>query len=193
MKRKMGVIIIGLVIVIIIGIIVTMNILENKEKEESKYSAKLTKLINKKRTYNGDLVELVYSNSGDMCGNVYTVQLDVENKKIIKSEKTCHNDPLQIKEYSVTDKDIKIINDYIEEYNFPMWKNLKQTEYVLDASTREITFSFDIKNSEWLSKYTVYYLADMPSDGRSALEEFTSFYLGLMKEDFLIREYTNEE
>ena len=187
--KKVGVIVI---LLIIIGVVVAKEYFKEEEKEvESKYSTKLTKLINKKRTYSDDLIEIRYSNSGDMCGNVYVISLDIEEKIMKQESKECYYEPLKVIEYRVTDKDIKKLNDYIKEYNFPMWKDLEQTEYVLDAPTRSITFTYN--NKDGLKSYTIYYLADMPKDGRKALDEFTSYYTGLANDDNFIKEYIEEE
>ncbi len=171
-------IIISICAVIAIAIATTSYfLLQNKNNE----------IVDKQK----NLTEITYDASGDMNGNYYNVELVIKDKTLIVKEKDNYNDPLVVKEYSVTDKDIQKIKDYINKYDYPKYSKYKNDEtlFVYDAAQKDITFTYNNKRLEW---YKVSFEAKLNSDERKALNEFTKYFLSLVKEDNLIKEYIEE-
>ena len=166
------------------------------EGKTEKYSKKLRNLINLKKDYD-ELLSITYSNSGNMNGNVDKVELIVKEKIIKVERKEYHSDPLQVVEYSVSEKDINELIDQIKEYNFPMWKDLPEDSemFALDAPVRNMIFTYNNDKigghqTEW---YTIDYDSKIPQDGREALLSFEKTLKEAIKEENKVKEYTEEE
>ena len=147
------------------------------------YSKELLLLINQERRYD-KLLEISYSCSGDMNGNVDKITLDVDNKTITHEYKAIHSDPLKVRKNKVSEKNIKQLKKQIYKYNFPLWKDLEDSEFVaLDAPSCTLTFTYD--NSSLGGPKTEWYSVDLdkeiPKDGRGAINHFIDSLLKLSK------------
>ena len=119
-------------------------------------------------------VNVIYSSSGDMNGNIDRITLDIKNNLLIHEYKSIHSNPLKKEEYKVSENNVLDIEKYIEKYNFPMWKDLeRREEFALDAPTTGMLFIFDnrkISNNPY-EEYYIDYEYQIPQDGREALYE----------------------
>ena len=156
----------------------------------------IDKLIKKEKTYDR-LLELGYNSSGNMRGNFYEVRLNVENKILVLKEKEEYYLPLNVKEYKVNDKDIKVLLDDIDKYNLPEWKCLEYDldNVELDGPSRSIFFVYD--NSKINNHKKDWYSIDLNSKvsdkGHEVIRNFRDKILNLMKDENLIKEYVEEE
>ena len=162
----------------------------------TKYSDDLLRLTGLPKTYD-KLKEITYSCSGNSNGNVYRITINIEDKKIIEEKKEWHSDPLNVKEYSLRDKEINDLLKDIDEYNFPEWKN-EQKDYdmiALDAATPHLSFRYD--NSKIGGHENEFYGVDfdlkLAEDCNKALDNFASKIINLTKEVIILNEYTKEE
>lgn len=197
-KNMDKLIVIGVILVLIIIVVLAVLIKSKKSDDisddgnDTKYSKELLQLVMKDRTYD-KLSQIVYSNSGNSNGNVDRYILNVNEKKLTTEYKDYYTEPLHIKEYSVTDADIQLILDDIEEYNFPEWKSLPSNddEIALDASSVSISFVYDNSASRGhaVEYYTLNFQLDMPEDGREALRDFINIILELNREQYKLKEY----
>ena len=169
MKKKIKIGIIASAV--IIGFISYMTITKKSKENKEKYSIELIKLISKEKDYD-KLIKVIYSNSGDMNGNIDRITLDIKNNLLIHEYKSIHSNPLKKEEYKVSENNILDIEKYIEKYNFPMWKDLeRREEFALDAPTTGMLFIFDnrkISNNPY-EEYYIDYEYQIPQDGREAL------------------------
>lgn len=156
---------------VIIGFISYMTITKKSKDNKEGYSIELIKLISKEKNYD-KLIKVIYSNSGDMNGNVDRITLDIKNKLLIHEYKSIHSNPLEKEEYKVSENNVLDIEKYIEKYNFPMWKDLeRREEFALDAPTTGMLFVFDNRkiNNNSYEEYYIDYEYQIPQDGREAL------------------------
>ena len=198
-------IIIGLFIVlllILVTILIVILFIQNKKKEEimennnnSKYSEELLLLINKDRDYD-KLLEISFSKSGNMEGNVDESTLYIEKEILIHKEKAVHSDPLQVTEYKVNKKDILKLLKQIDEYNFPAWKDLEEYNEItaIDAPSKKMIFTYDNSKNGGpeLDWYVIDFDKKMPDDGYIALKNFKDDLLKLIKKENKIKEYEEE-
>ena len=193
--KKIIMIIIVLVL-LILGRIVTYIEIKDKKNNPNGYSRKLLNLINKEPTYD-KLLRVRYSNSGDMNGNIDTIELDIINKKVTTEYRAEMGDPIKVVEYSVEDKTIENIQEDINKYNFPMWKDLKLNyEMVaLDAPTETITFIYDSSklNRSTVDTYTINFDMEIPEDGGKYIQNFKEKIFKLKNKSNKIKEYNRED
>lgn len=151
-------------------------------KEERNYK----KLINKKREYD-ELTKIVYNNSGDMNGNINMHEFNVKTLEITKEYRTEMGEDIKVTKYKFNNDNIKIIKEYIEKYNFPMWNNLEfdESEFVLDDASTTMTFYYDNtkKGGKSFNTYTINYNYKIPKKGRENLNEFQKYLFSLETED----------
>ena len=199
---KIIIVVVVIVLVVIAGIAVAAKIIINNRGNimdggnMTKYSDELLDLVTRDKKYD-KLVSINYSNSGNSLGNVDHIKVDVINKKIIVEYKAEHSDPLLVKEYSYLETELQVLLDLIEEYNYPMWSDLKvnQDMIALDASHTVLSFEYDnsaIGGSK-MTWYNLYYEMEMPDDAYEALRELDNQIHALVKDRNLIRDYTKEE
>ena len=137
MEAMMGIkeyILIGASILLIIIIIALIIVLKRRPK--------LKKIIKDKKDF-GKLVEITYTNSGDVNGNTDFISLDVNKMKVTVEYRSNYSEPLKVKEYKVSNID-KILK-MIDEYNLPAWKVLpiNPSNIILDAAIKTIIFSYE--------------------------------------------------
>ena len=103
MKKKIKIGIIASAV--IIGFISYKTITKKSKDNKEGYSIELIKLISKEKNYD-KLIKVIYSNSGDMNGNVDRITLDIKNKLLIHEYKSIHSNPLEKEEYKVSENNI---------------------------------------------------------------------------------------
>lgn len=179
----------------IILIVVILSIYIYKKQNKGK-TMQINELIKKEKTYD-KLVELGYNSSGNMRGNFYEARIDVEKKILTLKEKNEYYQPLNVKEYSLSDKDIKDLLNDIDKYNLPEWKCLEYDldNVELDGPSRSIFFVYD--NSK-ISKhrkdwYTIDLNSKVSDKGHEVLRNFRDKIINLMQDDNLVNEYVEEE
>lgn len=144
-----------------------------------------------KRKY-GHLLTVTYSNSGDMNGNIDSITLDTNKKTIIKRYAVMHSDPIETKEYKITDEDIENVNEIIEKYKLQNLSKLPMGDlFAYDAPTKTLTFIYDnskIGGSSYES-YNINYYMKLSKKDINHLNELTNYLSKLLKEDKLIKSY----
>ena len=169
-------------IILVIIIIALIKILSKRPK--------LKKIIKEKKEL-GKLVEITYSNSGDVNGNTDFVSLDIVNMKMITEYRSSYSNPLKVKEYKVDNVD-KLL-DTIDKYNIPCWNKLPidTSNIMLDAPIKTLTFSYEKNNI--IEYYNIDFNMMIEPFGRDILNDFVKEFLLLKKKDNLIKEYTKKE
>lgn len=192
--KKIILILIILIIVMILSIFL-IRFINNKPNKNHNYSRGLRKLLNKKIKYD-KLLTVRYSDSGDMNGNVYEIELDIENKKLIKSESEGYPVDITVKEYKVSDKDIDSIAKLIRKYNLPAWTNLPfdYDNIVLDAAVENLYMAYDNREvgGSFYDSYSISYNTKIPTDGFACLAEVREMLKSFEKTKNLIKTYTKE-
>ena len=162
----------------------------------TKYSDELLELVLRDKEYD-KLLEICYSNSGNMNGNIDRIIIDPEKLLLTTEQKENIEDPLQVKEYKITEENLKTLLDQIEEYNFPMWNDLEMDESMiaLDAPTEGIRFLYNNSEKGGHEKefYNVGFADKMPDDAREALRDFRKSIKSFIIEENKIQEYVKEE
>ena len=144
----------------------------------------------------GELLEVSYSNSGDMLGNTDSIDVDLKEKVLKTSYADMHSDPLQIKEYKITNENVAKIKSIVERNNLPAFSFLEydDTRFAYDAPTQYISLDYD-NTSVGGSKFKTYginYYFDIPEGGYELLNELVVYLRSLEKEENLIKEYLEE-
>lgn len=174
-----------IIIVIILTYLVTAPLIKDKK---SKYSKDLRKLLNNKIEYE-KLLTVSYSNSGNMIGNIYEIDIDL-SEKIIKEQSSLENGmPITVVEYKITDENVNDIDAMVRKYNFLGWNDLPLDEenIVLDDSTVNLSFkAIDINNKYQFT--SISYDSKIPEDGYSLLKEYTDYIFSLLNDENKIKE-----
>lgn len=181
-----------IIIIIILLIVLGISFYCFQKMREEKMSKELKELVKKEKTYT-TLKEINYSSSGNSNGNVYEVTLDIDKEILKVEEKAIHSDPLQVKEYKVTEKEIKKLLEPIEEFNLPEWRNLEYDYSIvaLDGPGHAISFTYDnsATGGSKMDFYRINFETKIPEDGRKILYDYRDSLLNLIKEENLIKEY----
>ena len=184
--KKILIIIIPLILILIIFIIKKRNPKDNVYK----------KLLKKEKTYD-ELLKVVYNSSGDMNGNINRHEFDVKNKRITTEYRTEMGEDIKVIEYKLNEEDIKIIKEYIDKYNFPMWNELKVNENLIELDAAPVNISFFYDNSKLngnsFATYTISYDYDIPNIGRENLSEFKKYLFSLETNENKIKEYIEKD
>ena len=171
-KKEILIIIAGSLLLLLI-IFLIYNYLKHNQKHLSK------KLLKRKINYD-KLIEISYSNSGNMNGNIDYLVIDLVKKTFKTEYKVYHSDPLLIKEYEFP-KDIDNLVNKIKEYNLPAYKDLRiNTNLIaMDASIKTITLVYDNSNINGKKNdyYTIDFNMNIPSDARMRLNEIVDTIL----------------
>lgn len=188
MSKKI-ILIIGFILLLVVGYIVYRVF--NKDSKPTKNKTELERLIEKKIDKD-KLLSISYSNSGNMSGNIYTVDFNIDSMIITESKSDAHNEPITIKEYKVNENDKDKLIEYINKYNIPAWYDLPDLDYrIYDAPTRVFKFYYDNTNIDGnkLKSYNIYFDKKMNEETSKVLVEFRDYYLTLLKEENKIKEY----
>ena len=175
-------ILIGASVILVIIVITLIIVLRKKPR--------IKKIIKNKADL-GNLVEITYSNSGDMNGNTDFISLDIKKKKMTVEYRTVHSDPLKIKEYKIDNID-KLL-EMISEYNLPGWNiiPIDPSIIALDAPIKTITFSYEKDNK--IDYYNIDFNMMIEPYGRDILNDFLKELFLLKNKDNLLKEYTKRD
>ncbi len=198
-KMKIIIVIFSLILLLILGIYIIFLFLKKDIMDGGNMTyekTQLEELKNIPKNYD-KLISIVYSNSGDMNGNIHKITLDIEKQIIITEDKTIHSDPLEVKEYKIEKEEIEKIKRDINTYNFPMWKDLEKDNdmIALDAASEGITFEYNNEgiggnSKEW---YHIDFSTKMTKETRKVLVNFKNNFKKLINKDNFIKEYLKEE
>ena len=160
MKKKIGLIIVLLSLVVIAG---------------GCFNKKSTKNTNEKiekKDY-GELVEITYSDSGDMNGNIDALTIDVKQSTMKKEFSRGIDEPIEVTVYNIDRDEVDKLADIIINNDLPSLDDLPLDEEMmpLDASTPVLTFEYDTKNGrkEW---YSINFYTKIPEKKMEVLKEF---------------------
>ena len=166
MKRYIIIIIIA--ICVVLAVVIAAIIIKNKIKNSIldgpgmvNSRGELYKLMDKEVKH-GEYLKIKYSSSGDMNGNLDTIELDVKTGVLTTQYAAMHSDPIEVNEYKIKQEDIDRIIAIIEEYNLVAWSELPQddTMFALDGPTRMIEIDCaSLSGSRVPDFYTIYSLS----------------------------------
>ena len=172
MKRYIIIIIIAICVVlaVVIAAIIIKNIIKNSILDGPgmvNSRGELYKLMDKEVKH-GEYLKIKYSSSGDMNGNLDTIELDVKTGVLTTQYAAMHSDPIEVNEYKIKQEDIDRIIAIIEEYNLVAWSELPQddTMFALDGPTRMIEIDCaSLSGSRVPDFYTIYSHTKFPEGG----------------------------
>lgn len=151
-------------------------------------------VFNKSVKY-GKLLSVSYSNSGDMNGNTNIIRLDVEKLLVITQYAVWHHDPLEVKEYSITQNDVDILSSMIKEENILKLSKLPMGDlFAYDAPTTTLTFVYDNSNVGGSSydNYSINYYMKLSNKDYTKLKRITNYLNSLVRKDNMVRSYKED-
>lgn len=182
MKKELIVFLILLTIIVVVSLTLRYKFPDKKNK----YSKELDRLLNNK-VFHGEITNVRYSKSGDMNGNIDSIDIDLKRKILTKEYSIGIGEENTITTYKITNEDVTNIINIIEKYNFIGWKDLpfNEDEVVLDASVTSLYFVTTDENNKYLSN-SINYDTKIPKDGYPLLKEYTDYIFSLLKEENII-------
>ena len=202
--KKIGIItvIIIAIILIVVGLAllfkkyVRENILDGPGMVNETYGFKKIKNMNVEY---GTLMSVRYSSSGDMNGNIDSTDLkrQEDGSYIIETRfKQYYFEPMQCKEYSVSQESVNELESIIKEYNLIYWDKIDAEDlYILDGPQSSLDFVYD-ESVNGGSKYKSYGFSidkEFAEEESKIIKEFKDKLLSLINNENLIREYTESE
>ena len=182
MKKK-----IGLIIVLLVLVVLTGGCLNKKESKTNKETTE-------KKDY-GELVEITYSDSGDMNGNIDAITIDVVESTMKKEYSTGINEPIAVTVYNVKREEIEKLAETIIKYDLPSLSDLPLDEEMmpLDASTPILTFTYDKEGKygrdTW---YSINFYTKIPDKKREILNELVKSIRDLEDSGVIVNKYTED-
>lgn len=203
MKKGVLVAIIVLVVLaIIVGAIILLkkhlkgNIMDGPGMVNETFGLK--KIKNMDVEY-GTLTSIRYSSSGDMNGNIDSTEIKRQEDGsyiIEKRFKQYYSEPLQCKEYSVSQESVNELESIIKEYNLIYWDKIDaENLYILDGPQSSLDFVYD-ESANGGSKYKSYGFSidkEFAEEESRIIKEFKDKLLSLINSENLIREYSENE
>lgn len=193
MKKSIVISVVIILICIVILIIYkgSTNIKYNNNDNDNE----LNNLLKKKVKY-GKLLLVNYSNSGDMNGNIDSIEIDTQHLLLISKYSSGLGENIIIEEYNIMLSDIELLENKIKEYNFIAWDDLPldPNRVPLDASTPNLNITYDNSSIGGfkLESYSISFYDKIPEDGYKLLDEFVDYLYSLKKEENLINTYEEE-
>ncbi len=202
--KKIGIIaaIIIAIILIVVGLVLLFkkyvrdNILDGPGMVNETYGFKKIKNMNVEY---GTLKSVRYSSSGDMNGNIDSTELkrQEDGSYIIETRfKQYYFEPMQCKEYSVSQESVNELESIIKEYNLIYWDKIDAEDlYILDGPQSSLDFVYD-ESVNGGSKYKSYGFSidkEFAEEESKIIKEFKDKLLSLINNENLIREYTESE
>ena len=202
--KKIGIIaaIIIAIILIVVGLVLLFkkyvrdNILDGPGMVNETYGLKKIKNMNIEY---GTLMSVRYSSSGDMNGNIDSTELkrQEDGSYIIETRfKQYYFEPIQCKEYSVSQESVNELESIIKEYNLIYWDKIDAEDlYILDGPQSSLDFVYD-ESVNGGSKYKSYGFSidkEFAEEESKIIKEFKDKLLSLINNENLIREYTESE
>lgn len=199
MKNYLIPAIIVIVILLIIGIacIIIKKNIENNIMDGPgmiNENAELYDLI-AKEVKHGEYIKIRYSSSGDMNGNLDTIELDVKNGVLTTQYAAMHSDPIEVNEYKIKQEDIDRIISLVERYNLVAWSTLEEDEtmFALDGPTRMLEIDCtSLKGSIVSDRYNIYSHAKFPKGGWEIYSDFIKELADLINRGEKTNSYTKE-
>lgn len=202
--KKIGIIaaIIIAIILIVVGLVLLFkkyvrdNILDGPGMVNETYGFKKIKNMNVEY---GTLKSVRYSSSGDMNGNIDSTELkrQEDGSYIIETRfKQYYFEPMQCKEYSLSQESVNELESIIKEYNLIYWDKIDAEDlYILDGPQSSLDFVYD-ESVNGGSKYKSYGFSidkEFAEEESKIIKEFKDKLLSLINNENLIREYTESE
>ena len=202
--KKIGIItvIIIAIILIVVGLALLFkkyvrdNILDGPGMVNETYGLKKIKNMNIEY---GTLMSVRYSSSGDMNGNIDSTELkrQEDGSYIIETRYTQqYSEPMQCKEYSVSQESVNELESIIKEYNLIYWDKIDAEQlYILDGPQSSLDFVYD-ESANGGSKYKSYGFStdkEFAEEESKIIKEFKDKLLSLINSENLIREYSENE
>ena len=202
--KKIGIIaaIIVAIILIVVGLALLFkkyvrdNILDGPGMVNETYGLKKIKNMNVEY---GTLMSVRYSSSGDMNGNIDSTELkrQEDGSYIIETRfKQYYFEPMQCKEYSVSQESVNELESIIKEYNLIYWDKIDAEQlYILDGPQSSLDFVYD-ESANGGSKYKSYGFStdkEFAEEESKIIKEFKDKLLSLINSENLIREYSENE
>lgn len=199
MKRYIIIIIIAICVVlaVVIAAIIIKNIIKNSILDGPgmvNSRGELYKLMDKEVKH-GEYLKIKYSSSGDMNGNLDTIELDVKTGVLTTQYAAMHSDPIEVNEYKIKQEDIDRIIAIIEEYNLVAWSELPQddTMFALDGPTRMIEIDCaSLSGSRVPDFYTIYSHTKFPEGGWEIYSDFVKEIADLINRGEKTNSYTKD-
>ena len=154
----------------------------------------LYKLMDKEVKH-GEYLKIKYSSSGDMNGNLDTIELDVKTGVLTTQYAAMHSDSIEVNEYKIKQEDIDRIIAIIEEYNLVAWSELPQddTMFALDGPTRMIEIDCaSLSGSRVPDFYTIYSHTKFPEGGWEIYSDFVKEIADLINRGEKTNSYTKD-
>ena len=148
-------------------------------------------VLNKKNKF-GNLISVSYSRSGDMNGNVDSTTLDVKKMLVITRYAVMHSDPIEVKEYEVTEEEVSNISNMIDEMKLLKLSDLPMGDvFAYDAATTVLSFTYDNSSVGGTSfdNYSINYYMKLTNKDLDKLHKFTDYLNSLVKEEKLVKSY----
>ena len=144
----------------------------------------------------GQLKSVVYSESGDMLGSLYSVEAERTDSGVTVTVRTSkmHSDPIEVSEYRGDDNLLDQVEAIIDGAGMKEWGDLPPSEFIaLDAATKSLRAQFDSADPndawpEWLS----YSFNDQLPDNGESIRQIYDLMVANTGEDRLIRTYVEE-
>lgn len=162
----------------------------------------LCKLIFHKKENNtdvkdyGTLIEIAYSCSGDMSGNVYKIEVSIPYKEIIVQESDAYNEPIVESRYRLVDtKTVNKIENIINKYDLPSLDgaDIDDNYFVYDACSPNIKLKYRVgKRSTNNEYYNISFYAKMSNSQRKELSIIENYLYKLVSEDNFLSTKTIE-
>ena len=146
----------------------------------------------------GTLTSAKYSDSGNMLGNLYTVEAtraDDGSIVVTVRESAMHSDPIEVSEYRASDDLLDQISAIVDRAGMKEWGELPPSEFIaLDAATTSIRLAYKSNDpNELLPKYLNYSFNDeLPEGGKDAINEIYALMLSYTTEDNLVGKRTED-
>jgi len=189
--KKYGVIV-GITLVILLIVILIIKLPRtNPEINNIENNNELTELMNKKIEHD-KLTKISYSNSGDSNGNIDRITIDIANLTIETRYKANYSDPLEIKEYTINEDDLKDVEEYIEKNNFIVWSTLPidRDSIVLDAPLKVISLTYDNTSiGSSIDTYSVDFNKKIPREGYPLLNNLVDKIMDIKSKAILVNQY----
>ena len=183
MKKKIFIPIICFVVLILLIIFLCLFVFQKKESKKPK------------KDY-GTLIEISYSCSGDMLGNIYEVDVSIPYKEVTIKESNAHNDPITESRYRLTDtKTLDEIEKIIKAYDLPSLDNspIDDEYFVYDACSPNISLKYRVGRRSYDNEYyNISFYAKMSDTERKELGILEKNIYKLINSDNLLSTKTVE-
>ena len=144
----------------------------------------------------GKLRSVTYSDSGDMLGNLYTVEAyraDDGSTVVTVREAKMHSDPIEVGEYRADDDLLDQVSAVIDRAGMKEWGELPPSEFIAyDAPTESLRAELESADPDdrWPKRFSYTFNDELPEGGAEAIREIYQLMMANTGQDRLIRSYT---